>query len=479
MNIASRMRNRSYLLCSLILALSSARSSFATTINAASLSASAVQTAINSAQDGDTVVIPGGSATWTTPCNVVGKSITIQGAGIDLTTITRNITSTTTVGLNIDVGGGKFVTISGITFNTVQSAPGIVSINANANGVPTVQFRVHHCKFNCTSTGGGANGRGLMISAAYGLVDHCTFTNTNAQGGQMLSIFMDSSFSTCNTYHTPQFLGDQNSVVIEDCAFNAASRNDGAFDMYVGAKVTFRHNTVDNTFIGWHGFDSQYRSARSFEIYQNTFTFSTNAGVGNNIVVRGGTGVIWGNTFDSHWGSGPNGDGFIALQYQGAGHTFVRPRAFAPSSLWGSITSGPNFVAELGQTVSGSAKIDGNQVGPGKVDQGYPCLDQPGRGSFPVGNPGNWPTKSTGYTDAQYQALDPIYQWNNNVNGHTSSLCGYNVPETANYVKPNRDYYDNVAKPGYTPLVYPHPLIQSDVGGPPAAPKNLTVVPGK
>ena len=125
--------------------------------------------------------------------------------------------------------------------------------------------------------------------------------------------------------------------------------------------------------------------------------------------------------------------------------------------------------------MTGSLGVDGNQSGPGNIDKGYPALDQPGRGSFPVGNPGNWPHVTTGYTNANYEALDPVYQWNNNLNGNTRPVTGTSVTGTQNYVKPNRDYYDNVQKPGYTPLVYPHPLTQ---GGNLAAPTNLHVLQG-
>ena len=51
----------------------------ATTINAASCSQSAVQTAINSAVGGDTVVVPIGSCTWTASVSISGKGIRLLG----------------------------------------------------------------------------------------------------------------------------------------------------------------------------------------------------------------------------------------------------------------------------------------------------------------------------------------------------------------------------------------------------------------
>jgi hypothetical protein len=473
------MRSCFYLLCSLTLVLSYPQSGFAATINAASPSATDVQAAINRALDRDTVVVPPGSVTWTSSVTVSNKSVTILGAGPDLTNITGNIASKgSALGASVRSSPVDFVTVSGISFGTVNgSISGILNIgNSNANGAPALNFRVTNCKFNHTPTNGAdATGtRALQLAGVYGLVDHCTFISTSGNGGQMITINRDNPMSTANTYHTPQPLGDTNCVCIEDCTFKAAARNDGAFDMYTGCKVTFRHNTVDNTFFGWHGYDSGNRSARSFEVYQNTCSFS-NGLDGNNIVVRGGTGVIWGNTFDSHWGDA-SGNGFIGFLIYAADHVFVRPVAYSPSAFWGSTASGGGAgpVAEAGKTATGSAKVDGNLVGPGPADQGYPLLDQPGHGSFPVGNPGNWPTASS-YSDSTYEALDPIYQWGNKVNGNTSPRAGCQSAATANYVKANRDYYDNVAKPGYTPLQYPHPLTQTS--SPLAAPKNLTVVP--
>src|SRR5688572_25248695 len=67
---------------------------WAATITASSCSFSHVQAALNSAANGDTVVVPPGNCTWTTSLdldNVVtngrNKYLTLQGAGIDQTII--------------------------------------------------------------------------------------------------------------------------------------------------------------------------------------------------------------------------------------------------------------------------------------------------------------------------------------------------------------------------------------------------------
>jgi hypothetical protein len=53
--------------------------------------------------------------------------------------------------------------------------------------------------------------------------------------------------------------------------------------------------------------------------------------------------------------------------------------------------------------------------------------------------------------------------------------CTGPVDFSANYIQLNRDYFNGIAKPGYTPYIYPHPLTQDGHGTKPASPTNLTV----
>lgn len=419
--------------------------------------------------DGDTCIVPAGTATWTiTGGIVVSHSITVIGAGIDVTTITDGVTSPANFPcLIFHPALNAMVRLTGFTFNTLKHTPnGIVNIGiVNAMGAPTVSFRVDHCKFNVTpTTEGGTGGRGLEVSGVWGLIDHCTLTTTDASGGQMITLNPDVNISTVNTWHTPQTWGDENQVYMEDCTFSGAAVNDGAFDMYQGMRATFRHNTVTNTDVGWHGFDSSSRSARSGEIYNNTFSASSlGTNVTNGVVIRGGTARIFNNSFDSGYLLA------VAFTINAADNPFVdpggyynvRPKASAPSSAWGSTAGGggPGNIATDYPAATGSTGVDGNTIGPSNNAQGYPLLDQPGRGSFPTTNTGNWPTVTTGYASGDYEVLDPIYQWNNTLHGAANPISGFQGTAFAtNYMISGTDYKDNVAAPGYTPYTYPHPL---------------------
>lgn len=90
-----------------------------------------------------------------------------------------------------------------------------------------------------------------------------------------------------------------------------------------------------------------------------------------------------------------------------------------------------------------------------KITNGYPALDQIGRS-----------TDHGAGEDRLPQALEPLYAWDNMMDGKPKSItvhgnCGIHVKE-------GRDYFNNVPKPGYTPYSYPHPLTLIDVKKPEA-----------
>jgi hypothetical protein len=108
--------------------------------------------------------------------------------------------------------------------------------------------------------------------------------------------------------------------------------------------------------------------------------------------------------------------------------------------------------------------LDGNIDG-----TGYPANQQPGViQAWPYG------------TNAQ--TLLPIYVWGNMQDGTNattnlkddSAVCNHNI---TNLVKLGRDYF-NSARPGYTPLAYPHPLV-SGAEMPPYVPPSGAVLNGR
>ncbi len=185
----SLSRGFGILVCAAIAVLSQSSTVFAKNITAASCGQSAVQTAINSALDGDTIVIPAGSCTWTKTVVVgnvdthAGVILTLQGAGIDQTIITHKVdpNAATTYpflsnALSFNSKDGGISRITGITWRGGGVSDPYNKGMINVLG-PSSQFRVDHCKFV-------PNGTYALGFDGYvrGVVDHNIFDVSAARG---------------------------------------------------------------------------------------------------------------------------------------------------------------------------------------------------------------------------------------------------------------------------------------------------------
>lgn len=111
-------------------------------------------------------------------------------------------------------------------------------------------------------------------------------------------------------------------------------------------------------------------------------------------------------------------------------------------------------INEASNQATMNCKADGNGTNGtltiGYTNEGYPLADQPGRGYFATANAGNWPNSSS-YTDANYEALMPIYLFGTRFQNQAGTWS--NPPTSAvsmngvqGYVKANREWYDPVGE---------------------------------
>src|SRR5215471_10293319 len=146
--------------------ISSAR---AGTVNATSCSQSAVQSAVNSAGNGDTVTIPSCSnTTWTSHVSWSNKGILLQGAGVNVT----NITDGTSDGVFTVSGAStsNFVEITGMTISSqTTKAGGMIQVGGTMFSQNS--FRIHHMRLVIAA----GTSRGIEVGEVYGLIDHVTF----------------------------------------------------------------------------------------------------------------------------------------------------------------------------------------------------------------------------------------------------------------------------------------------------------------
>lgn len=373
------------------------------TIYASSCSRSDVQMAINSANDGDTVEIPAGSCTWTSAVVINNKKLTLRGAGILTTIITDAVPKTNSAedtAIWIYCAEGDEFDISEFTLNgsgTSTTANGSIH---QAGGCK--KWRIHHMKFDALKS------RAIKVGGdTYGVIDHCTFNMSGSQAIYISHSTWNGSTYGDGSWSDLSYLGTEKAVYIEDNTFVNIGPN-SCIDSCGGARVVFRHNTVTNEFVSNHGTEStgRFRSGRIMEIYNNTLTYNLSPYWAFAILFRGGSGVVFNNTFNGY------NIGIEVANYR-SDHSY---------DPWGKC--------------DGTSSYDGNQ----EVN-GYPCRDQVGRGV------------DTGVLNLQ--SLEPLYAWNNTLNGTNTTIHS----ATPIHIQENRDYYNNIQKPGYVPYIYPHPLV--------------------
>jgi hypothetical protein len=399
-----------------------------------------VQTAVTAAKPGDTVQIPAGVFVYTSTVSVT-NGVSLLGAGINSTIIVDEVPRNQQHAQVFIFAG---ITNQNIRFSGLTLKGGTTNTTVNYNGLLAVwgstrSFRVDHLKFD--------NPRGLGIYAdghLYGVIDHCFF---DLNGNEAIQVYHNNwnekNFGD-GSWADSLYWGTEKAIYIEDNIFQNGNYNP-AVDAYGGSRWVFRYNSVTNDYVGNHGTDSsqRYRSSRSCEIYNNTFYWpptAENTPWPFAIYLRGGTGVIWSNSFSGRYTS------ILAMANY---RSTTNPDGY-PWKPWGPAIGGTNV-------------WDGNTDA-----NGYPCLDQVGRGTGDLlsgspATPAAWP----------HEILDPVYQWGNTLNGVTATGGSQQV-----VIQPNRDWYDNVARPGYKPFVYPHPLVSGADLNRPSPPSNLRVVAG-
>ncbi len=319
------------------------------TIDAASCSESAVQTAISNASSGYTVVIPSGTCTWTSELSIT-TPITLTGTG------TPNSGSGTTGAATpstiiIDNGGSSnplmlfepsygspdvrlsMLAIDPYSTSTALTDPIWIEGACAAGGCPYV--RIDNLTFGLNTYwsegGNGSNAEaGILAENVFGVVDHNTigsiatpannFELFNAQLGSYLGIGQYGD----NSWVQPDSFGGANNLYAENnLDYDAGylpmtdAEQDSEFAIRGGSRVVARDNVLHqgsgNTggygLFQDHGTDSggRARGSREAEVYDNFIycdgTTTNCSGVDG--ALRSGTGLFFGNSFTSALGSGP------------------------------------------------------------------------------------------------------------------------------------------------------------------------------
>lgn len=378
-----------------------------------------VASCISSAASGDTINVSAGSATWSTKVTL-DKSISLIGAGVGRTVITDGVSNDNMLA----IGAGSTPInprVSGMTINGSNTSKLNLIATVSVGGISKgLGFRLDHIAFdNILVTGVGTQ------DSVWGVVDHCTFDMlvnaigwaiyfTNDRWGDLTLCCGDMAWASPDDFGTEKF------VFVEDSTFNPIGPGPTNYiDSVGGARYVIRHNTFNDGFLRAHGTDStpQQRGTRIVEIYNNAF--KNNASTFAEIIeLRSGTAVFYDNT-----SSGVGG--------------------FKKGITLKEFRDNANFWPPWGPC-DGSTDWDENRTG----ENGYACLDQPGRGQGDLVT-----TTSSGISPSSWprQVLSPVYFWNN------TGLRDMQGGSTSSLIQLDRDFFFT-PKPGYTAYIYPHPL---------------------
>lgn len=537
-------------------------------IKAKSVSFGDVSSAVGSAHDSDTVMVPAGSASWTSTLTIT-KGITLEGAGKDATVVLDDVPRpereqrsprqgqpqgpeqqqkpgkspgpSLSSGflslinepgqrmrqsdslLTVTLSPKQSFRMTGFTFRsgsvTTRSSTPAVQVNGTCPSI-----RIDHCHFD------QLHREHLVFGGClYGVVDHCTF-DARRGSAEIVNVFHPTWGGGSNSFGDgswaePPYFGSERFIFIEDCVFNnvdGSSPVNGSIDSWSGGRYVARYNTFNNTRPSNHGTETsgRLRSCRAVEIYNNKFNFTLATNIGQ---IRGGTAVIHDNILTGAmirgwglvvyramwpfriWGAATGTSDWDVNDTEGDGTNVPghRPHVYASGKHGGGIASatlivnganwkpdqwlgysltnttqkartgfnyGSYIVSNTSDTITFFVAADAGpeqrmnfNTGDGfAIYKVLVALDQPGRGKGDLlsGNPpggARWP----------HQALEPIYAWNNILNGVPNSGV---IKSPCPTLQEGRDYYPNTALPGYKPYTYPHPLTLG--GGKPKTASN-------
>lgn len=384
-----------------------------TTRVAASCSNGDIQTQLDaSAASGDIVQIPNGSCAWT-------SGVTFSNKSIHLTAENPAVPS------NVNITLGSSSAIQTGTSNTSRVSYLHLLITSGASwtnwiNVRGPNFRADHNRFE--NQNGGTNTKVAVyvncdtgMAAASGVADNNIFDNTRvvshgnlSVSGQM-ALWLEATTLTAPSTTTGVFY-------VETNTFTAASPTaNNLMDANQGGRYVFRYNTVVNYTVEAHSVQGYHRGTKSWEIYNNTFT-GTGTVPSHGMFLRGGTGIAFGNTFDTNYNANP-----IKLDNVRSFTLYNQPCDAVP----------------------GPGECDGLSDWDGNTTNGWPCRDQMGRGP----DSSSWSDTSCPYSPLPpSQSSLPAYFF---INTRNSVQVNPSIANCTTAVKANGSCADVVADRDY------------------------------
>jgi len=426
------------------------------TYTAASCNQSDVNAVINgpthTAINGDTIIIPAGTCTWTSSITItVAIDITgtgtpnsgggTSGAGASNTTLIDNIGSGSLgffLFTNLSVGQTAKVELLTLAAASGAAADSLISsMQFTGTCTTTAPYcpnaRVDNITFGANTWEGPLEACLIVTDNVFGVADHNTSTETSAGGSpclvdvnysgwQGVGQWGDNSFGSADTFGTNQTFYIENNYLsgVRGSENDVSTQN--SFNNVGGSRYVCRFNTVVNMsttgLCSAHGtaWTGRPRGQRQVEVYYNTVGIGA-AGCDSVDGLNAGVGYYFSNSVSAP-GGGCNQ--FVSLDIP----TFIKT---APP--WGSC-NGTGLYDQIPFT-STSACIDQVGSGVGRLLQGA---------TTPV-------LLTTGVAGWPSPALDPVYEAGDKmVTGGFGTPVAIATDGTSTRVLFNRDVYAEVSQ---------------------------------
>jgi hypothetical protein len=253
-------------------------------------SAASVQALQNAAHDGDTIVLPAGTFSWTAPLKIT-KGITLQGqttisgAGTanpsaNDATIVKDDTPRSGPIIRTALNPSRAFRLTGITF-----APGATTVFGSTDGAftlrsdgasPNASIRLDHCHFALLYQAHIIQCNGWN----YGVADH---NFIEARGGSVPFFLNEATYGGANNtsghgaWADYPWYGTEKFFFIED---NTIKRINAQMartltDTIAGGRFIVRHNYIQDCVVANHGTEGgALRGGRGCEVYNNVFNFT-------------------------------------------------------------------------------------------------------------------------------------------------------------------------------------------------------------
>jgi hypothetical protein len=410
------------------------------TVGPVDCSANSVNSAILAASDGDIVELTcRGTVNWNSTVNVPNsKGITLRVLGGTNTPKTSSnfpltVSSSSNPIMSVNCENNNSITrVTGFKFtNTIASSLGAIYVSGRGIGKTGdgayridnnyfVDIQLPHADLYGTVTLNSSTG------VLTGVVDNNTFRDCSYTDGYTIAVIemwkyngSDWSYAGMNAWAREFSFGSKDFAFIEDNLIENVNRYTRHMIMGIqGAKYVARYNLFDinvagsgptySQVIDAHGdciCSSIGAGARGGEIYQNTFKGTMNKH--NKVLLRGGTWLVYDNTFLTE------------------------------------------SVSVLGQMALKEYRADPS----GCTQCTTTCSSQVPWNRCVTDSPSQYPLP---------QQISGSYFWNNKYNGSNILPVVDQGGYQPTYIQSNRDYFTSTTKlptlASYVPYTYPHPL---------------------